>query len=52
MGMMAKVEMSRLGAGGTSLEDLILLAAEGTKVVLADLNESDQYIGHTGTCCI
>lgn len=29
MGMLAKVEMGRLGAGGTALEDLILLAAEG-----------------------
>lgn len=28
-GMMAKVELPRLGVGGTSLEDLILLAAEG-----------------------
>ena len=29
LGLMAKVEMPRLGAGGTSLERLILLAAEG-----------------------
>jgi ATP-dependent helicase HrpA len=29
LGMMAKVELPRLGAGGTSMEDLILLAAEG-----------------------
>jgi ATP-dependent helicase HrpA len=29
MGMMAKVELPRLGTGGTSLDDLILLAAEG-----------------------
>ncbi|MFT4177094.1 MAG: ATP-dependent RNA helicase HrpA [Luteolibacter sp.] len=29
LGLMAKVEMPRLGVGGTSLEDLILLAAEG-----------------------
>ena len=29
LGMMAKIELPRLGAGGTSLEDLILLAAEG-----------------------
>ncbi len=29
LGMMAKVEMPRLGVGGTSLNDLILLAAEG-----------------------
>ncbi|HVJ45317.1 MAG TPA: DUF3418 domain-containing protein, partial [Luteolibacter sp.] len=29
LGMMAKVEMPRLGNGGTKLEDLILLAAEG-----------------------
>ncbi|MBK1882030.1 ATP-dependent RNA helicase HrpA [Luteolibacter pohnpeiensis] len=29
LGMMAKVELSRLGDGGTTLEDLILLAAEG-----------------------
>jgi len=29
LGMMAKVELPRLGVGGTSLEDLILLAAEG-----------------------
>ncbi|MCP5543111.1 MAG: ATP-dependent RNA helicase HrpA [Akkermansiaceae bacterium] len=29
LGMMAKVEMARLGTGGTSLDDLILLAAEG-----------------------
>jgi ATP-dependent helicase HrpA len=29
LGLMAKVEMPRLGTGGTSLEDLILLAAEG-----------------------
>ena len=29
LGMMAMVEMKRLGEGGTSLEDLILLAAEG-----------------------
>lgn len=29
LGMMAKVEMPRLGSGGTSLDDLILLAAEG-----------------------
>ncbi|MDP3849994.1 MAG: ATP-dependent RNA helicase HrpA [Luteolibacter sp.] len=28
MGMMAKVELPRLGAGGTSLEDIILLACE------------------------
>ena len=27
--MMAKVELPRLGPGGTSLDDLILLAAEG-----------------------
>ena len=29
LGLMAKVEMPRLGVGGTSLESLILLAAEG-----------------------
>ncbi|MEO5712432.1 MAG: ATP-dependent RNA helicase HrpA [Luteolibacter sp.] len=29
LGLMAKVEMPRLGVGGTSLNDLILLAAEG-----------------------
>ncbi len=29
LGMMAKVELPRLGAGGTSLDRLILLAAEG-----------------------
>ncbi len=29
MGMMAKVELPRLGLGGTSMDDLILLAAEG-----------------------
>lgn len=29
LGMMTKVELPRLGTGGTSLEDLILLAAEG-----------------------
>jgi ATP-dependent helicase HrpA len=29
MGMMAKVELPRLGTGGTPLEDIILLAAEG-----------------------
>jgi len=29
LGLMAKVEMPRLGVGGTSLEKLILLAAEG-----------------------
>jgi ATP-dependent helicase HrpA len=29
LGMMAKVELPRLGVGGTSLEELILLAAEG-----------------------
>lgn len=29
LGLMAKVELPRLGTGGTSLEDLILLAAEG-----------------------
>jgi ATP-dependent helicase HrpA len=29
LGLMAKVELPRLGAGGTPLEDLILLAAEG-----------------------
>ena len=29
LGMMAKIELPRLGAGGTSLDDLILLAAEG-----------------------
>jgi ATP-dependent helicase HrpA len=29
LGMMAKVELPRLGTGGTSLEDFILLAAEG-----------------------
>ncbi|MGJ8642297.1 MAG: ATP-dependent RNA helicase HrpA [Luteolibacter sp.] len=29
LGMLAKVEMGRLGVGGTELEDLILLAAEG-----------------------
>lgn len=29
LGMMAKVELPRLGSGGTSLDDLILLAAEG-----------------------
>ncbi len=29
MGMMAKVELARLGVGGTSLDDLILLSAEG-----------------------
>jgi ATP-dependent helicase HrpA len=29
MGMMAKVELPRLGTGGTSLDDLILLAADG-----------------------
>jgi ATP-dependent helicase HrpA len=29
LGMMAKVELPRLGVGGTSLDDLILLAAEG-----------------------
>ncbi|MFD2257977.1 ATP-dependent RNA helicase HrpA [Luteolibacter algae] len=29
LGLLAKVEMGRLGVGGTSLEDLILLAAEG-----------------------
>jgi ATP-dependent helicase HrpA len=29
LGMMAKVELPRLGVGGTKLEDLILVAAEG-----------------------
>ena len=29
LGLMARVELPRLGTGGTSLEDLILLAAEG-----------------------
>jgi len=29
LGMMAKVELPRLGAGGTAMNDLILLAAEG-----------------------
>ncbi len=29
LGLMAKVEMPRLGAGGTLLDDLLLLAAEG-----------------------
>ncbi|MBC8126576.1 MAG: ATP-dependent RNA helicase HrpA [Gloeobacteraceae cyanobacterium ES-bin-144] len=29
LGMMAKVELGRLGVGGTRLEDLLLLAAEG-----------------------
>ena len=29
LGLMAKVELPRLGVGGTSLDDLILLAAEG-----------------------
>ena len=29
LGMMAKVELPRLGTGGTTLDDLILLAAEG-----------------------
>ncbi len=29
LGLMAKVELPRLGVGGTKLEDLILLAAEG-----------------------
>ena len=29
IGMMAKIELGRLGVGGTSLDDLILLAAEG-----------------------
>jgi ATP-dependent helicase HrpA len=29
LGMMAKVELPRLGTGGTSLDDLILLTAEG-----------------------
>ncbi len=29
LGLMAKVELPRLGAGGTSLDDLILLTAEG-----------------------
>ena len=29
LGMMAKVELARLGTGGTSIDDLILLAAEG-----------------------
>ena len=29
LGLMAKVELGRLGVGGTGLEDLILLAAEG-----------------------
>jgi len=29
LGIMAKVELPRLGVGGTALEDLILLAAEG-----------------------
>ncbi len=29
LGLMAKVELPRLGSGGTSLDDLILLAAEG-----------------------
>jgi ATP-dependent helicase HrpA len=29
LGMMSKVELPRLGVGGTSLEDLVLLAAEG-----------------------
>ena len=29
LGMMAKVELPRLGTGGTALDDLILLAAEG-----------------------
>lgn len=29
LGLMAKVELPRLGVGGTTLEDLILLAAEG-----------------------
>jgi ATP-dependent helicase HrpA len=30
LGLMAKVELPRLGTGGTTLEDLILLSAEGT----------------------
>ncbi len=30
LGMMAKIELPRLGTGGTPLDDLILLAAEGT----------------------
>jgi ATP-dependent helicase HrpA len=34
LGMMAKVELPRLGAGGTSLEDLILLSAEGAAGVV------------------
>ena len=29
LGMMAKIELPRLGSGGTALDDLILLAAEG-----------------------
>jgi ATP-dependent helicase HrpA len=29
LGMMAKIELPRLGTGGTSMDDLILLAAEG-----------------------
>lgn len=29
LGMMAKVELARLGVGGTSMDDLILLSAEG-----------------------
>jgi ATP-dependent helicase HrpA len=29
MGMMLKVELSRLGVGGTTMDDLLLLAAEG-----------------------
>lgn len=29
LGMMARIELPRLGTGGTSLDDLILLAAEG-----------------------
>jgi ATP-dependent helicase HrpA len=29
LGIMSKIELARLGPGGTSLEDLILLAAEG-----------------------
>ncbi len=29
LGLMAKVELPRLGTGGTSLDDLVLLAAEG-----------------------
>jgi len=34
LGMMAKVELPRLGVGGTSLDDLILLAGEGAAGVL------------------